>query len=292
MERREEGHQLLLGERHARAGLLRARHGDAAALDCHYVLSWLQSVNPITPEVIGRGWLVADALRHVAARHHTRGEHRHAGERFARFVHDAPFDGDASRQREDDVSEVFAGADRNRAAGIVRPARAMSGGQVAALVERGRYDQSIGTGRDGGETEASGGIRHRGAAVDACPFRVSPRGMALHDRSGHEHDAGALNRGAGPGRLDTAGDRHGTRRRLVASRRLVARLSLRKQGAEQGEEDGPQVAHSGQRQSRNSSVRRSSSPMTNGVASLLSRSKNASPGFTTGRNPSRATAIA
>ena len=74
--------------------------------------------------------------------------------------------------------------------------------------------------------------------------------------------------------------------------RLVAHLSLRKQGTEQGEEDSPQVAHSGQRQSRNSSVRRSSSPMTNGVASLLSRSKNASPGFATGRNPSRATAIA
>ena len=81
-------------------------------------------------------------------------------------------------------------------------------------------------------------------------------------------------------RLDAARNRYSTCRRLVASRRLVAKLSLRQQGTEQAEDDCPQVAHSGQRQGRNSSVRRSSSPMTNGVASLLSRSKNASPGFT------------
>ncbi len=171
MERGEERHQLLLGERRAHAGLLRARDRDAAAFDRHDVLPGFQAVNPIPPEVIGRGWLVADALHHVASRHHARGDHGHARQRFTRFVHDPPFDGDASRQRECEVPDVFAGADRDRAAGIVRPARAMSGRQVAALVERRRHDQSIGTGRDAGETEASGGIRHHAAAVDACDLR-------------------------------------------------------------------------------------------------------------------------
>ena len=292
MERGEERHQLLLAERHAHAGLLRARHGDAAALDSHDVLPRFQAVNPIPPEVIGRGWLVADALRHIGARHHARGDHVHAGKWFTRFVHDAPLDRDAGRQRKSEVPDVFAGADRERAPGIVRPARAMSGRKVTALVERGRHDQAISAGRDARETEAPGGIRHHCAPVDSCPFEVLPRGVALHQGSRHEQDHGSLDRGPGPGRLDAARDRYRTRRGLVASRRLVAQLSLRKQGTEQGEEDSPQVAHSGQRQSRNSSVRRSSSPMTNGVASLLSRSKNASPGFTTGRNPSRATAIA
>ena len=206
MERGEERHQLLLAERHAHAGLLRARHGDAAALDSHDVLPGFQAVDPIPPEVIGRGWLVADALRHIAARHHPRGDHVHAGKWFARFVHDAPLDGDAGRQRKSEVSDVFAGADRERAPGIVRPARANSGRKVTALVERGRHNQAIGTGRDAREAEASGGIRRRRAPVDSCPFEVSPRRMALHDGSCHEHDHGSLDRGPGPGRLDTAGE--------------------------------------------------------------------------------------
>ena len=90
---------------------------------------------------------MADALRHVASRHHARGDYGHAGEQRPPAWSVTPtLDGDASRQRECKVPDVFAGADRNSAAGIVRPARAMSGRQVAALVERGRRNQSIGTG--------------------------------------------------------------------------------------------------------------------------------------------------
>jgi len=50
--------------------------------------------------------------------------------------------------------------------------------------------------------------------------------------------------------------------------------------------------YSGQRQSRRSSIFRSSSPIVNAVASRLSRSKNAALGLGGGRKPSRAIAMA
>ena len=113
MERREERHQLLLGERQTDPGPLHARDGNAAAFDRHHVFAWLQTVDPVAPEVVGRGCLVADALRHIGARHHARGDHVHARKWFTRFVHDAPFDGDAGRQRKRKIPDVFTGADRD-----------------------------------------------------------------------------------------------------------------------------------------------------------------------------------
>jgi hypothetical protein len=56
-----------------------------------------------------------------------------------------------------------------------------------------------------------------------------------------------------------------------------------------GTSDG---CYSGQRQSRRSSIFRSSSPIVKATASRLSRSKNATPGLAGGLNPSRAIAMA